>query len=128
MTITITDIAQISRLVSRLAAMQQWQFSAVPVICFEFSTMRDFFHAKMQLEQMIAELPLYASFPKARDVFTRPISPDTLELDCMGVTFRLTCLERLDTPAGPMGAAESKGNPPTFNWGQLQNLRKSGGY
>lgn len=125
---TFSDIVAVSRHVSDLIARNQWQFSAVPVVCFEFSTMHDFFHTKMDLCRMIAELPHYAVDPKRHHEIKRVTSPDSIELDCMGITFRLTCLQRLHTPAGPMGAAEGSGDPPSFDFAALNRLRKTGKY
>lgn len=121
---TLTDIAHLCATVSRLQHKQNWTLQATPVICFQFSTMNDFFQAKSDLERMISSEPFYATDPKRLAQITRVSGPDTVELDCYGVTFRLICLQRMDTAAGPKGVGQV--DPPTFDWEALKDLRAKG--
>lgn len=98
---TLSDLAQLSAQISNFSRKHNYRWKACPVICWEFATLNDYFHARADLEQAICSEPYYAATPRQ---FTRTLSPDTCELDCYGVTFRLTCLQRMMTPAGERGA------------------------
>lgn len=123
---TISSITALCRHVARFAGKEQIHVLATPVICFEFATISEFAIARVRLMQAIHFEPYYATQPN----LVRTIDPATIELDCYGLVFRLTCNQRLMTEAGEVGATQAKfvhtplpTIPPDFLSG-LQKLRK----
>lgn len=126
---TLTEIQRLCHAVSRFQAMQQWQFKAVPVICWEFADLAHFYQAKASLCRTIMEDPYLSTQPF--QPVERNLDAHTVEIDAMGVIFRLRCLQQLMTPAGAKGATEVKwtypNNPDDWNGSEIWHTQKPPG-
>lgn len=98
----VDDIMRVCAEVSRFSRKANWTWKALPVIEWEFPTISDFARAKMELLKSIGPMVPY----EREASWQRATSPNTYEIDCHAVTFRLICRETIRTPHGTFSAAE----------------------
>jgi hypothetical protein len=125
------ELAQIAALATHFAGARDWRWKGNIVIDFQFQTMSDYFNAKSDLANLVLSSPSYPVSAHGRDQVERILSPDSCELDFYGVTFRLTCKERVATPRGSAGVTQVKVvecQPPDDFLAALAKLRNGGGY
>ncbi len=82
-----------------------WRFKAKPVIVLEFSTISEYARARMDILRAMQDLLKFAIRDNG---WQRAISSEVTEIDCMGVTFRLVCAEKIMPPKGPNGVGDKK--------------------
>lgn len=99
---TPDNLAALCRQVADFGFRQNWQLLGTPIITWQFETISDFAAAEFALMKAIRDLCRYQLPGQER----RAINPGTIELNCYGVTFRITCTQVLDTPLGQRRAAE----------------------
>lgn len=100
----LSHLATLCADISHFGDEQNWRFKAMPVISYEFATIKEFCEAVFALEQMLRTDPS----TQASGISLRIVGSHTREIDCCGVTFRLICHEQVMTVRGPYGAAELK--------------------
>lgn len=100
--ITMHEIRRLCAEVGAFSSCANWRFQAMPVVAWEFPTIGDFAAAKKQVLRAVAPLMSY----EVGTSWHRAVSPEVYEIDCMGVTLRLACRQRLATRHGVAGAAE----------------------
>jgi hypothetical protein len=96
------DVIRICREVDLFSRIAKFRFKALPVVAWEFADLRDFMNARVALMRAIE--PQMLMMTRGRDLL-RKVDDSTVEIDCHGVTFRLTCHQRIMTKHGPRGAA-----------------------
>jgi hypothetical protein len=98
------DIIRICAEVSRFGRKANYTFKGLPVVQWEFPTIGDFARARVEILQAVSPMMVAALDSSS---WQRSIDPNTFEIDCHNVTFRLICKQRMDVPGvGPVGAAE----------------------
>lgn len=100
--ITTHEMRRLCAEVAAFSRSADWKFQAMPVVAWEFLTIDAFAKAKRSVLYAVGPLMRY----EPRESWHRAVSPEVYEIDCEGVTFRLTCRQRMMTPAGAVGAAE----------------------
>lgn len=101
--LTSDHIKQLCATVRHFSRLANWNWQAMPVIMYEFASMRAFHEARADILEATKNMHL-----DSRNIATRIISSEIEEIDCNGITFRLVCRERVMTTNGPYGAAELK--------------------
>lgn len=96
----LDDILRLSAEVSQFSRKNDLRWEAQPVITWTFADMRDFMNARRKLQRALSNQAT------VKDGRTRKVSSDSVEIDCYGVTFRLTCKQKVMTKHGPFGAAD----------------------
>ncbi len=96
------DIIRICREVSQFSQLANFRFKALPIVAWEFADLRDFMNARAALMRAIE--PVMMMTTRGGDLL-RKVDDSTVEIDCHGVTFRLTCHQKVMTQHGPRGAA-----------------------
>lgn len=99
----ISELGELCRRVSAFARRRNWQFTARPIISFEFATIMEFSRARADLLAAINNDPMLTTTVR-RDA----PSSEVEEFQIAGVTFRLTCKQLMMTPRGVYGASEIK--------------------
>lgn len=98
-------LATLCRQVASFAFRQNWQLKATPTITWEFDTISDFAAAQFAISNTVRELCPYIT---RDEEVARYLEPGVTEITCLGVTFRMSCRQVIDTPLGPRHANELK--------------------
>lgn len=101
--IDTNDIKRLCYSLHVFSRKSEWCWGTLPVVVYEFSTIKDFMAARSDLIMAIEIERLDSS--------ARSPAPHIEEIDCNGVTFRLVCREVMQTERGCFGAAEVQGLP-----------------
>lgn len=96
------DIIRICREVSLFSKQAHFRFKALPVVAWDFADLSDFMNARVALMRAIE--PQMMMTTRGGDLL-RKVDDFTVEIDCHGVTFRLSCHQKVMTRHGPRGAA-----------------------
>lgn len=105
------DIARVCHEVARLSDSANWRFKGAAVIQWEFATISDFMRARADVTMALQDV---MKFQLSDAAWQRAVSPDILELDCHGVTFRLVCSQRVAHPGFPGGVGAAQMKMPTI--------------
>jgi hypothetical protein len=97
------DVLRLCHGVSNFSRQANWKWKGFPVIQWEFPTIKEFATARLQIEQILRPEMYKMSHDGS---WARIVDPETFEVDCYNVTFRLICREKLKTPQAVVGAAE----------------------
>lgn len=88
--------------INHFSASTEWRWKALPIVTWEFGTVREYHNARAELRMAIArDMSLTGS-----DSPIRAVNSACEEFDCYGVTFRLVCKEMTMTVRGPIGVVE----------------------
>lgn len=97
-----SDIIRLCREVDTFSRSADFRFKALPIVSWEFGDLSDFLRARAALMRAIE--PQMKMTTRGDDLL-RKKDDNTVEIDCHGITFRLTCHVKMMTPHGPRGAA-----------------------
>lgn len=103
MKIDFSDIVRLCAEIHEFSHKADLCWKGVPVITWEFATVGDFANTRAAILQA-----LEPHMVGAVGSWQRTVAPDTMEIDCHGVTFRLVCKQRHWTPRGPYGIGDMK--------------------
>lgn len=99
----LDDIRRLSQEAYRFSRIANWQWKGRPTMEWEFTTIKDFARARMELMQALKD----EMSCRATSDWTRTLDPETFEIDYHGITFRLICRQRIATQEGAkVGATE----------------------
>lgn len=86
----INAIARLCQAAHRLSQQGGWTLTGAPVVTYEFADASSYYAAR---EQLWASLRGEARF-NYKPQEPKQVAPNTEEIQCMGITFRITLLDR----------------------------------